>query len=370
MTEPSASIRVNPAPAGDAAYDVIVGPGVLARIGEIARVVAPAARYAIIADLTVANLYGDTIRAALSGVAPTVLFAFPAGETHKTRETWAGITDALLAAGMGRDACVVALGGGVTGDLAGFVAATYMRGLPWIQVPTSLLAMIDASVGGKTGVDVPGGKNLVGAFTQPRAVLADPAVLTTLPADAVREGLAEAIKHGVIADAQYLDWIEANVDVLVATEPEAATRLVRRSVEIKAQVVSRDPHERGERAILNFGHTLAHAIERVSRYAVPHGRAVAAGMVLEARIGEVAGITEAGTADRIARALRAAGLPDRLPERLSARDLLEAATSDKKARAARIRWALIARIGAPARGSAGEWTVEVPRETVLAVLDS
>ena len=363
-------IRVAPAPPADAGYDVFIEDGALARLGTVAARVAPAPAYAVIADGNVARLYGETACSALSRTAPAALFPFPAGEANKSRETWARLTDAMLDAGVGRDGCVVALGGGVTGDLAGFVAATYMRGLPWIQVPTSLLAMIDASVGGKTGVDVPGGKNLVGAFTQPRAVVADPATLATLPARELRGGLAEAVKHGVIADGEYLSWIEEAAGRLLQADRDAAHRLVRRSVEIKAGVVSADPLEQGERARLNFGHTVAHAIERLTGFEVPHGEAVAMGMVAEARIGERAGVTEPGTAVRIGAVLRTLGLPVELPEGLAAADLLRAAGSDKKARAARIRWALIAGIGAPARGPAGEWTLDIPVEIVEQALES
>lgn len=362
-------VRVAASPRGDAGYDVVIGAGAFERLGQFAAAIG-AARHAVIADGNVATLYGDAACALLAPIAPASLFPFPPGEASKTRATWAELTDALLAAGIGRDGCIVALGGGVTGDLAGFVAATYMRGLPWIQLPTSLLAMIDASVGGKTGVDVPAGKNLVGAFAPPVVVIADPALLSTLPRDDVRAGLAEAVKHGAIADGAYLDWIMRSAHALLAGEGGPLGQLVRRSVEIKARVVSSDPFERGERVILNFGHTIAHALERITGYALPHGFAVAIGMVAEARIGERAGVTAPGTADRIRRVLDAVGLPAALPDGIAPAALLEAAASDKKARRARLRWSLLADIGIPARGRAGEWTLEIDPAAVAGALSS
>jgi 3-dehydroquinate synthase len=283
------------------------------------------------------------------------LLSFPAGEAHKTRAEWALLSDGMFAGGVGRDAAVLALGGGVTGDLAGFVAATYMRGIPLVQLPTTLLAMIDSSVGGKTGVDTPAGKNLVGAFLQPAVVAADTATLHTLPAAEIRAGLAEAIKHGAIADAAYFEAIAADLPALAALEPAALQRLIVRSVEIKAEVVGRDEKESGPRKMLNFGHTLGHAVEALSGYRLLHGEAVAIGMVLEARLGEAMGVTEVGTADRITEVLSAAGLPTRLPERMSAAAVLAATRTDKKARRGRVEYALIERIGAASAGGDGTW---------------
>src|SRR3989475_4641920 len=205
----------------------------------------------------------------------------------------------MLAAHCGRDAAVIALGGGVVNDVAGFVAATYLRGVPLVQVPTSLLAMIDSSIGGKTGVDVPAGKNLLGAFHQPRVVVADPQLLGSLSSVQLAAGLAEAVKHGVIADAEYFAFLEGEYAAIFAKHAPALERVVRRSVEIKASVVAQDEREKGKRAILNFGHTVGHAIEATSRYEVLHGEAVAIGMVYEARLAETLGIAATGTAHRI-----------------------------------------------------------------------
>jgi 3-dehydroquinate synthase len=361
--------RVRDDRAEDGGYNVLVERGALHRLDELVDGVVDAAAFAVIADDRVAALHGAAAVQSLARRAPAQLFSFPAGEANKSRATWAALTDALLAAGLGRDGCIVALGGGVTGDLAGFAAATYLRGVPLVQVPTSLLAMIDAAIGGKTAVDVPAGKNLVGAFHTPRLVVIDPAVLDTLPDAQLRAGLAEAVKHGAIADAAHLSGLPALAGSLLARDDAALEQTIRRSVEIKADVVSADPRETGRRAILNFGHTIAHAIEAVSEYGVPHGFAVAMGMVLEARIGEAAGVTEVGTAATLARVLTALGLPAAVPEGMSRAALIEATRSDKKARASRVRYALLARIGEPARSPDGAWTLAVDDAAVAAVLD-
>ena len=343
-------------------YEVHVGAGLLDAAAEIIRTAAPAHRYALISDANVAPLYATRAREAL-GAANAELFTIPAGESAKTREQWAHLTDALLAAGFGRDSAIIALGGGVIGDLAGFVAATYMRGIPFVQLPTSLLAMIDASIGGKTGVDTPAGKNLVGAFHRPRAVIADPSVLATLPANHLRSGLAEAIKHGAIADAAYFLRIADSLPSLLADPGDDAMRaLILRSVEIKASIVVQDEREGGIRRNLNFGHTLGHAIESESGYSLLHGEAIAIGMVLEALLGERLGVTAAGTVERLRDAVARAGLPCRLPGTLEANRILAATRGDKKAREGVVEYALIAEIG---RAVAG---VRAPDDVVLEVL--
>ena len=352
-----------------AGYDVHIERGGLASLGAACAAAAPAHRYAIVADDTVAALFGARARATYGdGIAR--LFTVPAGEAHKTRESWARLTDALLAAGFGRDTTVVALGGGVVGDLAGFVAATFMRGVPVVQVPTTLLAMVDASVGGKTGVDTPAGKNLVGAFHPPALVLADPEVLLSLPPDELRGGLAEVLKHGVIADERYLEQtVDALPSILGAggAASDEAVRAIVRSVEIKADVVARDGREAGVRKILNFGHTLGHAIELASGYALSHGAAVAIGMVLESELAERMGVAECGTHQRVVDAVRAAGLPASRPAGPSADELLAATRLDKKARGGRVEYALPRRIGAMAGESDG-WGVRVDDALVREVL--
>ena len=351
-------------------YAISVGRGLIDRAAEIIQAAAPAHRVAIITDDTVRELYSERIAASFPpGLADG--FTIPAGEQHKTRESWMTLTDAMLDAGFGRDTTVVALGGGVVGDLAGFVAATFMRGVPVVQMPTTLLAMIDASIGGKTGVDVVAGKNLVGAFHHPAAVIADLDLLRTLPERHWRAGMAEAIKHGAIADAVYFDWIHASLsELLTAGGPMAPSvpALVSRSVEIKAAVVRADERERGKRQVLNFGHTLGHAIETESGYEMLHGEAIAIGMVLESRIAERIGVGERGIAERIQVVVRRAGLPDKVPASLDAQRILARTRGDKKSRAGVVRYALPRRIGAMA-GEAEGWSVAVDDAIVTAVID-
>ena len=344
----------------DASYDILIAPGLAAHVGTLLTEYCPAAAYAIISDSHVGKLYGESLAKQVSGAGGQVeLFTFPAGEWNKTRETWASLSDRMLAAHFGRDCAVVALGGGVVGDVAGFVAATYLRGVPLVQIPTSLLAMIDSSIGGKTGVDVAAGKNLLGAFHQPRLVIVDLDLLGSLATVQLAAGLAEAVKHGVIADAEYFAFLERDHAAILAKEGSALERVVRRSVEIKAAVVAQDEHEAGQRAILNFGHTVGHAIEATSKYEVLHGEAVAMGMVYEAQLAESLGIAAAGTAQRIAGLLERFHLPVERPEGSRVDDLIEAMRSDKKARAGVIRFALPQSIGKVAGDAQRGWTVPV-----------
>ena len=345
-------------------YPVYVEPGVLGRLELLVADHLDTARTALIADSNVFALLqsGRLGRNPWSGPALT----FPAGEASKTRDQWARLTDALLADGYGRDSGLIALGGGVAGDLAGFVAATYMRGLPYLQAPTSLLAMLDASVGGKTGVDTPEGKNLIGAFHPPVAVVADPRALATLPERDYRGGLAEAVKHGLIADAEYFSWIDAEAGALLRRDEARLAHLVRRSVEIKAEVVSGDEREAGRRAILNAGHTVAHALERVTGYALPHGEAVALGLVAESALAEAIGLAPPGLAGQVSALLERLGLPVRLTAPIDPDRLLSAMATDKKNRAAHVRFALPSRLGA--MSSEGGWTHEAPDAAVRRAL--
>lgn len=350
-------------------YEVLVGAGLFSTIASVLSRFCPAHRYAVVTDDRVAELYAVRLSRMLHGAGyRTDVYAFTAGEEQKTRDTWALVSDAMMESGCGRDTALLAFGGGVPGDLGGFVAATYMRGLPYVQVPTSLLAMIDASVGGKTGVDTAAGKNLVGAFHQPQCVIIDPELLQTLPEAHLRAGLAEAVKHGAIADAEYLQWIDQNAETLLAGDPQALARLIVRSVEIKAEIVARDEKESGPRKLLNFGHTIAHAVEAVSGYAMLHGEAVAVGMVEEARIGERSGVTVAGTAARLRKLLTKLGLPTSLPIDYGADAVVEWTRNDKKARNGRVEYALIQDIGTPLVGKEGRWGHPVADETVAEVL--
>ena len=356
-----------PAP-GATAYEIRLGRGLLADLPALLQQACPASRYAVITDSHVAPLYGQQVVARLhDATVPAELFEFPAGEWNKTRETWTTLSDRMLAAHIGRDAAVIALGGGVVGDLAGFVAATYLRGVPYVQVPTTLLAMIDSSIGGKTGVDVPAGKNLLGAFHQPRLVVADLDVLRSLPVPQLAAGMAEAVKHGVIADERYFEVLEREHRAVAAKEPGVLEQVVRRSVEIKAEVVAADEREAGRRAILNFGHTVGHAIEATSKFATLHGEAVAIGMAYEARLAEALGIAERGLGDRIRRLLECYRLPLELPESASADALVGAMRLDKKARAGSVRFALPRAIGRM-HVDGSNWTVSAPEDVVRQVL--
>jgi 3-dehydroquinate synthase len=350
------------------AYDVILGPGARHTLPERLAALAPGARFLVVADATVAPLHADPLAAALAaaGLAVDVL-TFPAGEANKTVTTWAALADAALALGVGRDACVVAVGGGVTGDVAGFLAATLHRGLPLVQVPTTLLAMVDAAIGGKTGVDAAAGKNLIGAFHHPALVVADPEVLATLPDEELRAGLAEAAKHGAIADAAHLRWLAGSSAGIMARDADTLLALIRRSVEIKVSFVAADPGEAGARAALNFGHTIGHALEAASGYSLRHGFAVAMGMVAEAEIGEALGVTAAGEARALAAALGRLGLPTAPPPGTDAEEILRRTRADKKARARAPRYALLARLGRT-HGSGGDWTTAVPDEVVRTIL--
>ena len=351
--------------AGERPYAIHIGPSLLDD-GEALFAPLRGDQVLVASDDTVAPLYADRLEAALRRARPGLAvsrFVLPAGEASKTLEGFARAIDALAAMGARRDACVFALGGGVIGDLAGFAAACWMRGIDCVQLPTTLLAMVDSSVGGKTAVDLPQGKNLVGAFHPPRAVFADTTALRTLPPRELRAGLAEVAKYGAIADAPFLDWLEANVEALLAGHSAALAEAIARSCAHKAAIVERDPFEHGERALLNFGHTFGHAIETAQGYGgLNHGEAVSVGMVLAARLSHRLGLAPAADGERLRGLLAQLGLPVELPPGLDPAHLLELMRLDKKARAGRLRF-----IGWEAAGRALVLT-DVPEEAVLAVL--
>jgi 3-dehydroquinate synthase len=363
--ESASTVRIDFEEAPSRGYDIVVGEGVLKALPRLLADVCRAHRYVLISDDRVASPYAERVAASLRTAGARVdVLTFPAGEAHKTRETWAVLSDAMFAADVGRDAAVLALGGGVTGDLAGFVAATYMRGLPLVQLPTSLLAMIDSSVGGKTGVDTPAGKNLIGSFLQPAVVVADTTVLETLPPNELRAGLVEAVKHGAIADAAYFHRIAERVPAILALDPAEVVPLIVRSVEIKADVVRRDEREGGPRKTLNFGHTVGHAVEALSGYRLLHGEAIAIGMVVEARIGEALGITRPGTAATLREVLERLEMPVAVPAGMEMDAILAATRSDKKARQGRVEYSLIDEIGR-AHEAVGRWAVAVEDVVVV-----
>jgi 3-dehydroquinate synthase len=306
-----------------------------------------AGRVAIVTDQVVAPLYLRRVREALlrAGASAPIEVLVENGERAKTWSTLERVFDALLGARLGRDGVVIALGGGVIGDLAGFAAAVYQRGIAYLQVPTTLLAQVDSSVGGKTAVNHPRGKNMLGAFHQPRAVIADVAALATLPGRELRAGIAEVIKHGFALDAELVDWLEASMERLLACEPGALGHAVRRSCELKAGVVAADEREGGARALLNFGHTFGHAIEAGAGYGTwLHGEAVAAGMVMAAELSVLAGTLAKADAARLRALVQRAGLPAAGPA-LTAERYLELMAGDKKAAGGRARYILLQGVG-------------------------
>ena len=346
---------------GTGSYPVQVEPGLLAQLPVLAAELLPRRRLVVITDRTVGRLVPHGLDVPTLVVAP--------GEASKSRARWTALTDRLLDLGYGRDSAIVAVGGGVVGDLAGFVAATYLRGIPWLSVPTSLVAMVDASVGGKTGVNSRHGKNLIGAFHPPVAVVADPSLLATLHPAHLGAGLVEALKHGIVADKDYFAWIGSQSEALLRRDPHVLAELVSRSVRLKAEVVSGDEREQGRRAILNAGHTVGHAIERVSQYGILHGDAVAIGLVVEALLAHRLGLSERALAPTIRLALERLGRPTTLDPDWSDDALLEAMAMDKKVRGESLRFALPVTIGTMA-GADSNWTVPVSRDLVQIVLST
>jgi 3-dehydroquinate synthase len=326
-------------------YDITVAPGTLARAGELLRNLSKSGKAVVVTDAHLASTHLPTLTESLkrAGFDP-ITATLPPGEDHKTLADLLPVYDAVLGARVERTTPVLALGGGVVGDMTGFVAATVLRGVPFVQIPTTLLAMVDASVGGKTGVNHPVGKNLIGAFHQPIAVLIDPEVLRTLPPRELRGGLAECIKHDVIRDADGFARLERDVARALALDIAYLTDLIAHNVAIKARVVEADPFERGERAHLNFGHTFGHAIETVSHYAYSHGECVALGMAAAAHAAVALKMIDGGTRLRILNVIRAAGLPAS-GLTLDVAQVCDAMLFDKKVRAGRVRFILPDRIG-------------------------
>jgi 3-dehydroquinate synthase len=350
-----------PVDLGDRSYTIAIGRSLISDPGRIAQHVA-GQRVAIVTNTVVGPLYLDqltqTLAAAGKQVIPIVL---PDGEEEKNWANLMRIFDVLLAEKCDRKTTLIALGGGVVGDMAGFAAATYMRGVPFIQVPTTLLAQVDSSVGGKTGINHPLGKNMIGAFYQPQAVIADTATLDTLPPRELSAGLAEVIKHGAIIDAGFFDWIEANIGKLVARDAQALAYAIRRSCEIKADVVRQDEREGGLRAILNFGHTFGHAIEAGLGYGKwLHGEAVGCGMVMAADLSHRLGFIDAHAKARIGALVKAAGLPTVAPD-LGAGRWLELMQVDKKNEGGQIKFILVKPLGTPI-------VMTVPRDALLATI--
>jgi 3-dehydroquinate synthase len=359
------TISVNIPSAAAYGYEVQIRSGLLATVGALVKAVAAAPSCAVITDSNVAPLYLDTARESLEAVGfRVIVHILPAGEEHKTIGSAVAAMDVLLQAKVERATPVIALGGGVVGDVAGFVAASVLRGVPFVQVPTTLLAAVDASVGGKVGVDHPAGKNLIGAFHQPRLVVTDIETFKTLPEREICGGLAECIKHAVIRDASLFTFITDNVAKLSACDPEAMEELVARNVAIKAAIVAEDPFEHGVRALLNFGHTFGHAIENILEYrGVTHGEGVALGMVAAGRLAYRRGIFSGQHLEQLITLIDYSGLPISHAE-IDVEKAFAAMASDKKVLRGKLRLILPTKIGA------AEVVTGVPDEEIREALAS
>ena len=355
-------MRCLPVDLAGRSYDIHIGSGLLDRLGEFVRPLRPSGLL-IVTDARVGPLYAARALAALRSIAPSAVFELAGGETGKDMRAVEAVLDALLAVGADRRSVVIALGGGVVGDIAGFAAAIYMRGIRFVQVPTTLLAQVDSSVGGKTGVNHPRGKNLIGAFHQPEVVVADTDTLRTLPPRELSAGLAEVLKHGMLADADYLAQVAADLPRLRACDEHALTQAIARSCEIKAAIVARDEKESGERALLNLGHTFGHAIEALTGFERwLHGEAVGCGLCLAADLSRRLDLIGAAEVERVERIVAAAGLPTRI-DGLSRAEAIASMRGDKKAEAGAVRYIVLEAIGRAAQQAVPD---QVVRDTLLA----
>lgn len=327
-------------------YDIEIGQRILT--AQAPFLTPLASKFAIVTDDINANLYGRRLHQNLVEAGLSVyLLSFPHGEQHKTRATKELIENQLLDQSFGRDSCIIALGGGVVTDLAGYVAATYCRGVPLVMIPTSLMGMVDASIGGKTGVNVPQGKNMLGCIYQPKKVVIDIDTLATLPAHEIANGFVEIIKHGLIADAALFHTLESCTTQLLALDPTPLASVIFDSCRIKKEIVEHDEREFGKRSLLNFGHTVGHALESVTHYTLSHGEAVAVGMLVEGFIAVQMGLLSHTTLERIRTILERYQLPLQVPANLGVDSMVDAMRLDKKARQGQIRFVLLRDIGVP-----------------------
>ncbi len=340
------SIRIKLKPARDESHRIIIGRNLLknihAHLGDLSNI----GRLVIITDSAVGKLYGERLRQGLKAAnLPAYVISFPAGERNKNQKTVFGIVNKMLKLGCGRDTLIFALGGGVVGDVAGFVAAIYMRGIPFIQVPTTLLAMVDSSIGGKTGIDLPAGKNLVGAFNQPRLIITDIDTLSTLPRRQLFNGLFEAIKTCLVCDAKGFRLLEKNLKKFLDRDADILEMIIKRAIKNKSKVVERDALEKNERAILNFGHTIGHTLERLSGYQLEHGRAVGLGMLAESKLAANLGYLPRSVCGRIISLLEQCGIVSAMLKNFSASQIISAMNSDKKQSGGKKRVVLLADVG-------------------------
>lgn len=354
MTSRMEKIRVNLLKEVDDSYNIMIGSDLFERIADELKQARRADRYVVISDSTVMKLHGNRLTETLRSRGLKVdRIGFPAGENSKSRKMKQFLEEHMLGMGLARDCCVIACGGGVTGDLAGFTAATFLRGVSWIQVPTTLLAMVDASIGGKTAIDVPEGKNMLGAFHQPLAVYIDVSTLETLPRRHITAGMAEVVKHAVIADAEFFKLLQARGESVLEGEVEAQVSVIKRSCEIKARVVEKDEKESDYRKVLNYGHTLGHAIESISGFSLLHGEAVSLGLAMEGALAVSQGIFESADLDRQDALLKSLGLPVNasvvlralLGRQVRPKEILEYTHADKKKRQGMVEYVFPARIG-------------------------
>ena len=332
---------------GQRSYNIFVGEGILSTSGDLLKGAGIKGKVAVVTNPTVAQLYLDPVHEALqSSGLEVVPILIPDGEEYKTLSTISMVFDRLVSERFERQSSVVALGGGVVGDIAGFAAATYLRGMPFVQIPTTLLAQVDSSVGGKTGVNHPRGKNLIGAFYQPRAVVIDVALLSSLPRRELVAGLAEVIKYGIIEDPVLFGRLEEKLDGVLAFDRRLLTEVIATSCAIKARVIEKDEREDDHRAVLNFGHTVGHALEAATHYKrFLHGEAVAIGMAKAAAISYQQGLCDTITLGRIIKLIKMAGLPTEIPEEVSPQSLIEGMEVDKKSAHGKIKFVMCAAIG-------------------------
>ncbi len=332
---------------GDRSYPIQIGENILSRAGEFLQQAHLRGKVAVVTNPTVAQLYLDSVHDGLarSGFEVTPVLV-PDGEEHKNLNSLATIYDGLISGRLDRKSCVVALGGGVVGDLAGFAAATYLRGVPYVQVPTTLLAQVDSSVGGKTGVNHQQGKNLIGAFYQPRLVLIDVTTLSSLAPRQLTAGLGEIIKYGIIEDPTLFNFLENDIESLLALNREGLIRTIRTSCAIKARIVEKDEREDDYRAVLNFGHTIGHALEASTGYSqLLHGEAIGVGMVKAAALSVQEGFCDQRTFERVRKLVKKAGLPLEIPSGVSMQSLIQGMEIDKKSAEGKIKFVMCAGIG-------------------------
>ena len=353
----------------DFSYEIVIGRNLIPQVADYLKFAKLASRCAIVTDTNVSrHLHPARLYSALEQKnLDSRVFTFEAGEQNKTVATWDKISNDIAAAGYGRDSAILAIGGGVVGDLAGFVAATFDRGIPYIQIPTTVLAQADSSVGGKVAVDTPEGKNRRGAFYQPKIVFIDIDTLATLPDEEYANGLAETVKHAVIEDRDYFYYLNDSLNMINSRNPEIFLELAKANCSIKANVVQQDPNEKGKRRILNYGHTAGHAIEKLSNYQIPHGHAVSIGMMVVGRISRNLGYMPAEELAMQERFLRNLGLPTTIPNGMTADKIIAATLGDKKAAKGKARYSLPKQIGTMLSFE-GQYATEVPEEIVKAAL--